>query len=159
MPDEIDNQIDELVNGLKEIDFDVIGWLKERGLEGKGARYFLRLIVDDGFFKKEFGVTKAEHYLMNEGLTLEEAQYVIKHPCLEDAEDRCSYHKEHSKCVPFGCTLLNGWLHYKTSPDGKLKPNYRAWEKLPKDTLYIDAKSAIEDGTLDKKIEEFLDES
>jgi len=157
MPDEIDKQIDEFLNGFKEYGIDFFGDMKKQGIDEKTARIHLRLMFDEELHKKVFGVTRLEGYLMEQGLTIEEARYVIKHPCLEDAENNCSYHKENSKCVPFGCTLLNGWLYYKTSPDGKLKPNYKAWEKLPKDTLYIDAESANKDGTLDKKIEEFLE--
>jgi hypothetical protein len=116
-------------------------------------------LLDENLFKKTFGVNKEEYFLMEEKhLTLEESRYVIKHPCLEDAENNCSHHKEHNKCVPFGCTLLNGWLYFKTSSNGKLKPNYKAWEALPKDTLYINKKD-VEKGKSDEKVKEFLDES
>lgn len=126
MSDELDKQINKLLNGFREYGIDFFGEMKKHGIDEKEARMCLRLMFDEELFKKTFGVTRAEHYLMEEGLTLEEARYVIQHPCLEDAEDRCSYHKENGECVPFGCTLLNGWLYYKTSPDGKLKPNYKA---------------------------------
>jgi hypothetical protein len=159
MQDKIEKQIDKLLDSSKSLGFDYLGEMKKGGIDEKTARHTLRLLLDENLFKKTFGVNKAEYFLMEENhLTLEEARYVIKHPCLEDAENNCSYYKEHNRCVPFGCTLLNGWLYFKTSSNGKLKPKYKAWEALPKDTLFIN-KGDIEKGKLDEKVEEFLNES
>ena len=164
MADEIDELIEDFLNESKKLGIDIIEELKrecaeksKREYTEKELRYFFRLIFDQELFKKTFGVTLVEYQLMKDGLTLEEAQYVIEHPCLEDAYDRCSVYKEDGKCVPFGCTLLNGWLFFKTGPNEKRRPNYKAIEQLPKDTLYINAED-IKNGKLNKKIKEFLDE-
>jgi hypothetical protein len=104
MPDEIDKQIDEFLNGFKEYGIDFFGDMKKHGIDEKEARIHLRLMFDEELHKKVFGVTRLEQYLMEEGLNLEEARYVIKHPCLEDAENNCSYHKENGK-------MCSVWMH------------------------------------------------
>lgn len=156
--DEIDKKIDELIEGFKEFGMDLIGSLtRETGFSEKEVRLLLRALVDRELFKKVMGVTPEEHYLMSQGLTLKEARYVIEHPCLADAESSCSYYREHGRCVLFGCTNLNGWLYYKTSPDGKPRPNWRALAELPKDTLFID--KPIDKQELKSKLKDFLDET
>ncbi len=158
MRDKIEKQIDELINESKKVGIDFLEEMKKKGIDEKTARYGLRALLDKKTFKKVFGVKQEEYFLMKEGLTKEEAHYVIKHPCLEDVEKNCSYYEEHNRCVPFGCTNLNGWLYFKTSDSGKLKPNYKTWSLLPKETLFIN-KEYIEKGNLERKVEEFLDES
>ena len=111
-------------------------------------------LFDEDTFRKTYGVGYKEHSLMQDGLTLEEARYVIGHPCIENAEEKCSYHQEKGKCVIFGCTLLNGWLYYKTSPDKKPMP---IKENMPKDILYIKDEDIGNTNSLNIKIDGFLD--
>jgi hypothetical protein len=157
MQDKIEKQIDELIGEFKGLGIDFFGEMKKGGVNEKTSRCLLRALHDKELFKEAFGAYPDEYFLMQEGLTQEEANYVLKHPCLENAESKCDYHKEHDKCVPWGCTNLNGWLYFKTSVNEKRRPNYKAWSRLPKETLNL-SKEDVKVGTADEKIKDFLDE-
>lgn len=150
----------EYIESAKAEGKDVIGMFAEHGFTSEEAvskikEHYMKLLTDDEYHKEFFGVTQNEKYLMDDGLTLEQARYVISHPCLEDAEDNCNYHKEHGRCVMFGCTLLNGWLYYRLEDRGKWIPIYSSWEKLPKGTLFLDEES-LESGSWKDEIDSFL---
>lgn len=79
MPDELDKEIDGFLNGFKEYGIDFFEEMKKLGIDEKTTRIHIRLMFDEELYKKVFGFTRDEHYLMGEGLTLEEARYVIQH--------------------------------------------------------------------------------
>lgn len=139
---------------------DVIAMFAEHGLTGDEAfnlikEHLKKIMTDSGYYEEFFGHTPEEGYLMNDGLTLEQARYVIANPCLDNAQDRCVPYKEDGKCVLFGCTLRNGWLYYRIEDGGKWIPIYSSWEKLPKDTLYLSDES-IKDGSWEGEVDSLL---
>jgi hypothetical protein len=79
MQDKIENQIDELLNEFKSLGIDFFGEMKKGELDEKTSRCLLRALYDKELFKEAFGAYPDEHFLMQEGLTQEEAQYVLKH--------------------------------------------------------------------------------
>lgn len=107
------------------------------------------------FVEKILGLTLEEYYWIEEGLSREEAKYVVENPCLAGPPEKCEYWRKHNQCGPC-CTLHNGWLFIKTSPEGKIKPNWKALAKLPKDTLFISGN--LNKKETEQKIKEFLEE-
>lgn len=72
------------------------------------------------------------NYLMKIGFTEKEAEYIVKHPCLVNAENDCESYKTSN-----GCTNLNGFLAAITEPNGRPRPVKYAMDILRKKNIVI----------------------
>ena len=109
--------------------------VEEDGVDREKARYMIKLFKKPEFCKKETGYSFHELYLINEGLTPEQARYVEENPCIDGPREECDFYRENKKC--FGCTNTNGFLYWKTGPDEKLKPVKGVWEELSKKSVVL----------------------
>ena len=74
-------------------------------------------------------------YLMKIGFSEKEADYIVQHPCLVNAESDCESYKTSNGCA--GCTNLNGFLLAITETNGKPEPVKHTMEILKRKNVIV----------------------
>jgi len=104
--------------------------IEDGKFERENVRYMIKLFRDPDFCKKETGYSFHELLLIKDGLTPEEAKYVVENPCIDGPREECDFFRREGKC--YGCTNINGFFYWKTGPKEKLKPVKETWNELKK---------------------------
>jgi len=135
--DRVEKEVNEILTDWKEQfqkwGVNLVEVLEAVKLSEEKLRETLRILVEVRLKYIPQQIEKA--WLMAElSLSLKEVEYIIENRCLIGPTKECDYYRKHGKCGSC-CTNLNGWLFIKTSPNGKIRPNWKAWSQLPKDTL------------------------